>query len=88
MQTQTSDKRNQQLPIPKNFADYLTLEQELALSTLCHFGWRLKFIRRPLFKEPTVVLSRSDHTFGILERDGRIHDMPTLRMRNWRQVLH
>lgn len=76
-----TEKRNRQLPVPPNFSDYLTRDQQTALKILGNFGWQLKFIRRPLFREPTVVLSRSAYTFGILERDGRIHDIPAPKRR-------
>ena len=78
---QTKDNRNRQAPVPNNFSDYLTPNQKIALARLNRFGWELKFIRRQLVHEPIVVLGRSNHTFGILERDGRIHDLPTARMR-------
>lgn len=78
---QPIDKRNTQAPIPINVADYLTLEQEIMLLTLSKFGWQVKFIRRQVYQEPTVVLGRSDNTYGILEKDGRIHDISVPKMR-------
>ena len=75
------DKRNTQSPIPHNLADYLTLEQESMLLMLSKFGWQVKFIRRQSYQEPTVVLGRSDQTFGILEKDGRIRDICVPKMR-------
>jgi hypothetical protein len=78
---QLIDKRNTQAPVPQNFSDYLTVEQEVMLLTLSKFGWQVKFIRRQIYQEPTVVLGRSDNTFGILEKDGRIHDICIRKMR-------
>lgn len=71
-------------PIPKNFIKYLTLEQEVALRSLGHFGWRLNFIRRPPFRDPTVVLrSRlDDQIISVLEKDGRINHSPLLELRH------
>lgn len=70
-------------PVPKNFTDYLTLNQKVALFGLHRLGWRLKFIRRPHREEPTIVLRsrHNDHTIGVLERDGHINTAPILTLR-------
>lgn len=70
-------------PIPKNFTDYLSIHQQMALFGLSRLGWRLKFIRRPHHREPTIVL-RSRHNeqvIGVLELDGRINTSPALYLR-------
>lgn len=77
----TEEKRNTLTPVPHNLADYLTLEQAAMLLTLSQFGWQVRFIRRQDYQEPTVVLSRSDQTLGILEKDGRIRDICVPKMR-------
>jgi hypothetical protein len=67
------EKRNRQRPIPDNFTDYLTPEQQSALQRAGKFGWRLRFIRRPLFQEPTVVLSRfGGQIMAVLEKNGYV----------------
>jgi hypothetical protein len=70
-------------PIPKNFTDYLTIHQQMALFGLSRLGWRLKFIRRPYRREPTIVLKsrRNAQVIGVLERDGRINTTPALALR-------
>jgi hypothetical protein len=77
----TIEIRNTLDPIPENYSDYLTMEQEIMLVELSKFGWQIKFIRRHMRQEPIVVLGRSDQTFGILEQDGRIHDISVPKMR-------
>ena len=78
----TQDKRNKQAPIPNNFLDYLTVDQEVALGSLRAFGWELKFIRRAPFREcvPVLINTGSD-AFSVLEKDGHINFSPALTLR-------
>jgi hypothetical protein len=78
-----ADNRNKKRPIPKNFSAYLTLDQEIALMHLGKLGWRLKFIRRPFFQLPTVVLRsrQSGNIVSVLERDGRINTASHMKLR-------
>jgi hypothetical protein len=71
-------------PIPKNFTDYLSSKQEVALFGLSKLGWRLKFIRRPQHQEPVIVLKHrgDDRVIGVLERDGHINTEPDLLLRS------
>jgi hypothetical protein len=77
------ENRNRQRPIPENFTDYLTAEQQAALNQARKFGWQLQFIRRPLFQEPTVVLSRFGGTvMAVVEKNGYVDmDHRTLALR-------
>jgi hypothetical protein len=77
------DSRCGQLPVPKNFTDYLTPKQEVALFGLNKLGWRLNFIRRPHHQEPTIVLKsrHDDHVVSVLDRDGHINTAPALALR-------
>ena len=72
-------------PIPKNFTDYLTLKQQIALFGLARLGWRLKFIRRPQHEEPIVVLKsrHNEQIVGVLDKDGHINTTPRLTLRRW-----
>ena len=81
---QIIDNRNKKRPIPKNFSAYLTLDQEIALRHLGKLGWRLKFIRRPFFQTPIVVLQSryGGNVVSVLERDGHINTASTMRMRS------
>ncbi len=39
-----------------------------------NFGWQLKFIRRPLFQAPLVVVENAvGRSIGVLEEDGEIN---------------
>ena len=53
---QNLNKRGTQEAVPQQLAQYLTEMQMQSLEQLEDFGWRLAFVRRPLFASPTVVL--------------------------------
>lgn len=56
--------------------------QVLALRRIESFGWKLQFIRRPLFQEPVPVVASGDGMkIGILEEDGRINMEPDIKLR-------
>ncbi len=76
------DKRNRQKPIPDNVEEYLNDDQMMALNQIEGFGWRLEFIRRPLFQEPTPVLFGPDNEqIGVLLEDGTIDKNPDIQIR-------
>jgi hypothetical protein len=61
----------------------LTPAQRRALETLEHFGWTLKFVRRPMFLDPVpVVVDRSGERHAVLEPDGSVDENTTLRLRD------
>lgn len=60
----------------------LTAEQLLALHTLEHFQWTLRFVRRPLFQTPIpVVFARDGKRFAVLEADGTVNENPGFKIR-------
>ena len=62
--------------------DKLTELQRLALLRIEGFGWRLHFIRRPLFQDPVaVVVDGAGQKIGVLEEDGRINMDPDIKVR-------
>ncbi|MCC7635426.1 hypothetical protein [Stenotrophomonas rhizophila] len=61
----------------------LTAEQRQALETLEHFGWQLRFVRRPLFRDPIPVLfDRSGERYVVLQPDGSLDESQTLKLRD------
>lgn len=65
------DKRNKDKPVPDNISDYLTGAQLAELHHVESFGWTLKYIRWPLFKETVVmVIDSNSSSIGVLEEDG------------------
>ena len=76
------EKRKGDEPVPQNAIEMLNEMQVLALRQIESFGWRLQFIRRPLFQDPVPVVVDSDGTkIGILEEDGRINMEPDIKVR-------
>ena len=76
------DKRNKQKPIPNNVKDYLNEDQLVTLSQIEAYGWRLEFIRRPMFDTPTaVVFGPNNGQIGVLKEDGTIDKNPKILVR-------
>ena len=66
-----SERRTRQAPIPGNLDHYLNKLQMSALLKLQELGWRLWFVRRPLFQSVTAVLFDPTETYtAVLEEDG------------------
>lgn len=76
------DKRGSQEPIPIDLVNYLSGSQFRCLHHLEEFGWKLAFVRRPLFEPPTVVLrSPEGKQFATLEDDGSLNLEPVVNVR-------
>ena len=78
------DRRCGDAPIPDNLKDILNKAQWQALPGIeySESGWKLQFLRRPLFQEPVPVLHNSnDGRIGILGTDGSIKIQPVIKVR-------
>ena len=61
----------------------LTPEQQATIHTMETFHWRLKFVRRPLFKTPIPVLfNREGDRYVVVNEDGTIDENPALKLRD------
>jgi hypothetical protein len=61
----------------------LNAVQAAALAELEHFGWELKFVRRPLFQEPVPVVFDPDRThYAVLRADGTLDEHPGFTIRH------
>ena len=59
----------------------LTPEQQATIHTMETFHWRLKFVRRPLFKIPIPVLfNREGDRYVVVNEDGTIDETPALKL--------
>ena len=59
----------------------LTPEQQATIHTMETFHWRLKFVRRPLFKIPIPVLfNREGDRYVVVNEDGTIDENPALKL--------
>ena len=78
-----NDKRTGQLPVPENLEDWLNHTQMQMLHNIERLGFRLIFMRRPVFKDPIpVIISGNGKDIGILEKDGRINMEADLILRD------
>ena len=76
------EKRKGDKPVPDNASGMLNELQILALRRIEGFGWRLQFIRRPLFQNPLAVVVDGDGSkIGILEEDGQINMETDIQVR-------
>lgn len=77
-----NDKRKGDKPIPDDVKNYLNDAQLAVLLKIEGFGWSLRYIRRPLFLEPVVIVTNADgSSIGILEDDGRLSIEPDIETR-------
>ena len=78
-----SEKRKGMNPVPDNVEALLNPAQISALRAIEHFGWRLHFVRRPLFQDvvPVLINQEGDHLV-ILEEDGSLNDKTDLDVRD------
>jgi hypothetical protein len=61
----------------------LTPAQLDALKTLEEFQWTLRFVRRPMFRDPIPVLFHRDgKRHVVLEADGTLNESPDLIVRD------
>jgi hypothetical protein len=69
----TSDRRKGKQPNRDDVKKILNPKQLTALAECRYFGWKLKFVRRPLFLDPVPVLynARIGH-IGAMDPDGQI----------------
>lgn len=57
--------------------------QRIELATLEHFGWELKFIRKPMFDTPVpVIFDSQSHRHAVLKHDGSIDENPEFDIRH------
>ena len=77
------NRRGVQKAVPIDLGRYLNESQLLALHSLESFGWRLWFVRRPLFMQPIVIVANSESTqHALLEEDGSVNLKPPLQLRH------
>ncbi|MEW8027466.1 MAG: hypothetical protein AB2792_17190 [Candidatus Thiodiazotropha sp.] len=76
------ENRKGDKPIPDNLNEVLNNLQLLALQKAEGFGWKLKFVRRPLFQEVVpVIINPSGNKIGVLESNGEINMHPDTKIR-------
>lgn len=75
-------KGEKAVPVPEDLEEVLNGDQLMTLRQIERFGWRLAFIRRPVFQEPIpVVVTGDNEKIGVLEEDGRLNMNPSIKLR-------
>jgi hypothetical protein len=68
------EKRKGVSPIPENLKEVLNEAQLMMLNKMEGFGWRLEFVRRPLFQAIVPVPFHPDSKqSGVMEDDGTLN---------------
>ena len=68
------ERRTHQKPVPDKVKKYLNSKQLETFRQSHFFGWRMAFVRRPLFLEPTIVVYNDEFgMIGVLDPDGQIN---------------
>ena len=76
------EKRKCGIPVPEKLKEMLNEAQWQAVSGIKYTGWELRFLRRPLFQDPVLVVHNSnDGRTGILEKDGSIRIQANIKVR-------
>jgi hypothetical protein len=79
----TRERRQNKKLTPDDVKKILNHKQLTALHQCQYFGWKLRFIRRPLFQDPVPVLYNAKFDkIGILDPDGHINMEPELKVRS------
>lgn len=79
---QNRERRQAVLASNASLRAQLNDQQRLTLQELEHFGWELKFVRRPPFMEAIpVVLDRSRKRFAVIRADGSLDSNPGFHIR-------
>jgi len=79
----TEDRRKNKKLTQDDVKKILNREQLNALIESQHFGWRLRFIRRPLFQYPVPVLYNIKiDKVGIMDPNGHVNFDVKLEVRS------
>ncbi|MFO1495035.1 MAG: hypothetical protein U1F26_10270 [Lysobacterales bacterium] len=76
-------ERRQAQSAPSRALERLLNPSQLdTLRSLEHFGWELKFVRKPLFQKPVPVVFDGDRrSFAVIEEDGTLNEKPAFTIR-------
>lgn len=74
--------RQKENAVPEDLSKLLSKEQQTSLASLEFFGWRVWFVRRPLFATPHVMLQHEESgLYALLAEDGSLDMEPDLPLR-------
>lgn len=77
------ERRGEHTPTEAALRAGLSEAQLKTLKTMEQFGWTLRFVRKPMFRDPLPVLfDRAGARYVVLERDGTIDEQPNIKVRD------
>ena len=77
------EKRKGIKPIPDNPLGYLNDAQQFTYRRITASGWRIKFIRRPMYQNPVCVMTDPDETMlALIEKNGYLNKQPDIPLRS------
>jgi hypothetical protein len=80
------EKRKSDTSIPANLEEMLNEAQQQALPGIKYLGWEPRFLRKPMFQAPELVMQNSsDSRTGILDVDGSIR-IQNIKIREHEQL--
>ena len=78
-----NDRRKPDHPDAVALRAGLTPAQVSAITTLEQFGWTLRFVRRPLFRDPVPVLfDKTGSRWLVVDGDGGLDENPGFELRD------
>jgi len=78
----TPERRSPDTPDITALRAGLTPAQADAIATLELFGWTLRFVRRPLFRDPVPVLfDKAGTRWIVVDGNGALDENPDLEIR-------
>jgi len=76
------ERRNAPSPASRVLERLLNSAQIQTLRSLEHFGWELKFVRKPLFQPSVPIIFDADRRhFAVIEEDGTLNENPQFTIR-------
>lgn len=80
--TRQYERRSPIVDTPAQMRARLNENQRVALADLERFGWELKFVRHPLFRDAVpVVFDAERRHYGTLDAAGRLDERPAFDIR-------
>ncbi len=77
------EKRKGDISIPGNLKEMLNEVQRQALPGIEYSGWEPRFLRKPLFRAPVLVVRNSnDGRIGIMDENGSIGIQADIKVRD------
>jgi hypothetical protein len=76
-------ERRQAPPPPSRVLERLLNPVQIeTLRSLEHFGWELKYVRKPLFQSAVpIVLDGDRKNFAVIEENGALNEKPPFKLR-------